>query len=283
MTATTSSSEPTVRTIEAGRRVALPDLRELWEYRDLAYFLVRRDVSVRYKQTAIGTLWAILQPLALAIVFSVFLGLLAHVPSRYGIPYPLYAVSGMVMWLYFTQALLRTSDSTVRSAELISKVYFPRMVIPLAAVIPPLIEFGIAFIVVIAAMFVYGHPPQWQILLVPAPVLLALATALGCGLWLSALHVRYRDVALVVPFIVQVGLFVTPIVYPLSIIPHNLQPLYALNPMVGVLEAYRWCLFPGNGGPAWYIVAIPIVESILLILTGALYFARSEREFADVI
>ena len=280
MAATASSSE---RVIEAGGKVVLPDLRELWEYRDLAYFLCRRDVSVRYKQTAIGTVWAIVQPIALAIVFSVFLGLLAQVPSRAGIPYPLFALSGMVMWLYFTQALGRTSDSTVSSEELISKVYFPRMVIPLAAVIPPLIEFGIAFIVVIAAMFLYGHPPQWEIVLVPAPVLLALGTALGCGLWLSALHVRYRDVALVVPFLIQVGLFVTPIVYPLSIVPAHLQPLYALNPMVGVLETYRWCLFPGHGGPAWYVVAIPFVASIVLVITGALYFAHSERDFADVI
>lgn len=271
------------RVIDAGRKVALPDLRELWDYRDLAYFLARRDVSIRYKQTAIGVVWGLLQPLALAGVFSVFLGLLAHVPSRAGIPYPLFALSGMVMWLYFTAALSRVSDSTVSSAELITKVYFPRMVIPLAAVVPPLIEFALAFVVVLGAMILYGHPPQLEILLVPAPVLLALATALGSGLWLSALHVRYRDVRLVVPFLVQVGLFVTPIVYPLSTIPRHLQPLYALNPVVGVLEIYRWCLFPGGGSPAWYVVAIPILASVVLIGTGVLYFVRAEREFADLI
>lgn len=277
------SGRASERVIESSRRLALPDLHELWEYRDLVYFLARRDVSVRYKQTAIGAVWAILQPLSLALVFSVFLGLLAHVPSRSGIQYPLFALSGMVMWLYFTQALGRTSDSTVSSAELIAKVYFPRMVIPLAAVAPPLIEFAIAFVVVLVAMVIYGHPPHWEILLVPGTMILALATALGCGLWLSALAVRYRDVSLVVPFVIQVGLFVTPIVYPLSIIPHHLQVFYAFNPMVGVLETYRWCLFPELGGPAWYVVVIPILASVILIVTGALYFARSERGFADVI
>jgi lipopolysaccharide transport system permease protein len=271
------------RVIEAGGRVPRPNLRELWDHRDLAYFLARRDVSVRYKQTAIGTVWAILQPVSLAVVFSVFLGLLAHVPSRAGIQYPLFALSGMVMWLYFTQALTRTADSTVSSSELISKVYFPRLVIPLAAVVPPLIEFTIAFLVVLVAMLIYGHPPQWEILLTPLPVLLAMATALGFGLWLSALHVRFRDVALVVPFVIQVGLFVTPIVYPLSIIPHHLQWVYALNPMVGVLETYRWCLFPGQGGDAWYVLAVPILASTALIVTGSIYFAHAEREFADVI
>lgn len=271
------------RTIEPGRAFAPPNLRELWDYRDLAYFLARRDVSVRYKQTAIGAVWAILQPISLAVVFSVFLGLLAHVPSRVGIQYPLFALSGMVMWLYFTQAVSRTSSSTVDSAELISKVYFPRMVIPIAAVVPPLIEFAIAFVVVIGAMLAYGHVPQWEILLIPFPVLLAMAVALGFGLWLSALHVRFRDVALVVPFMIQVGLFITPIVYPLAIIPHHLQWLYALNPVVGVLEIYRWCLFPANGGPAWYVVAVPIVASIMLIISGSIYFAHAEREFADVI
>jgi lipopolysaccharide transport system permease protein len=271
------------RVIEPGGRVTKPDLREVWDYRDLGYFLVRRDVSVRYKQTAVGTIWGILQPVSLAVVFSVFLGTLAHVPSRAGIPYPLFALSGMVMWLYFASALSRTSDSTVSSAELISKVYFPRILIPVAAVIPPLIEFTLAFVVVLVAMFVYGHPPTLHALLVPIPVLLALAAALGCGLWLSALHVRYRDIALLVPFTIQIGLFVTPIVYPLSIVPHHLHWLYALNPLVGILELYRWCLFPGGGGTEWYVLVMPVVASIVLIVTGALYFARAEREFADVI
>jgi lipopolysaccharide transport system permease protein len=216
-------------------------------------------------------------------VFSVFLGLLAKVPSKQGIPYPLFALSGMVMWLYFSQALARTAESTVAGSELISKVYFPRLVIPIAAVFPPVLELGIAFVVLLGAMVVYGHPPRMSILLLPLPVLLALAAALGSGLWLAALHVRYRDVALVVPFLLQVGLFLTPIVYPLSIVPQHLQWLYALNPLVGVLEVYRWCLFPNLGAPAWWIVAIPIGLSAALIVSGALYFARAERAFADVI
>jgi lipopolysaccharide transport system permease protein len=270
------------RVIEPPRGLALPSLREVWENRDLVYFLVRRDVLIRYKQTTVGAVWAILQPILLAVVFSVFLGHLAKVPSGGGVPYPVFALTGMAMWLYFSSAMTLSSESTVQSREMISKVYFPRIIIPIAAVLPPAIDFLPAFLVAVIVMLAYGVVPNVQVLLVPLLVVLTLATALGLGLWLSALNVRYRDVRLVVPFLIQVGLFVTPIVYPFSLVPESLQPIYALNPMVGVLEAYRWMLFPDAAWPG-AIILIPIAVSVVLLVTGALFFQRSEREFADVI
>ncbi len=262
--------------------MALPSLRELWDQRDLLYYLARREVSVRYKQTAVGVLWAVLQPLLLAVVFSVFFGHLAHVPSEPGVPYPAFAVSGMVLWLFFAAAMSATSESTVANERLISKVYFPRIVIPLAAVGPAAIDFCIAFVVVLATLFVYGVVPPVQIVLVPVLMVLALATAVGIGLWLSALNVRYRDVHHAIPFVILVGLFVSPITYPFHLVPASARPLYALNPLVGVIESYRWMLFPSAPWPG-AIVLIPIASSVLLLISGSIYFQRAERSFADVI
>jgi lipopolysaccharide transport system permease protein len=262
--------------------LALPSVRELWDRRDLIYFLARREVSVRYKQSAIGVFWAVLQPLLLAVVFSVFFGHLAHVPSQPGVPYPAFAVSGMVLWLFFATAMSTASESTVANEQLISKVYFPRIIIPLAAVCPALIDFCVAFVVVIITLFVYGIVPPVQIVLVPLLTLAALATATGIGLWLSALNVRYRDVHHAIPFVILVGLFISPITYPFHLVPADLRPIYALNPLVGVLEAYRWMLFPTAPWPG-AIILIPIATSVLLLLTGSLYFQRVEHTFADVI
>jgi lipopolysaccharide transport system permease protein len=276
------TTTPATRVIEPQTRLRLPQLRELWEYRDLLARLARRDLSVRYKQSAVGVLWAILQPLLLGIVFSVFLGSLADVPSGNGVEYPVFALSGMVMWLFFANAMSLASQSTVSNAQLISKVYFPRIIIPLAAVIQPAIDFALALLVVFAALAVYGVEIGPQILLLPLLMPLALAVALGLGLWLSALHVKYRDVQVIVPFAVQVGLFVTPILYPFELVPDNLQWLYSLNPMVGVLELYRWMLFDGSDWPG-AIVLIPIGAAIVLLASGAIFFQRAERSFADVI
>jgi lipopolysaccharide transport system permease protein len=277
----TAGDEP-VRVVEPSSGLRFPDLRELWGHRDLIYLLVRRDIAVRYRQSAVGALWAILQPVLLAVVFSVFLGLLAKVPSAEGIPYPVFAVSGMVMWLFFSEAMSRSSESTVASEALITRVYFPRVIIPLAAVLPQLVDFAVGFVVVIGAMLLYGVEPSLRVLLLPGVVLVALTTALGIGLWLSALHVRYRDVQHVVPFAILVGLFITPITYPLSLVPSALQPLYAINPLVGVLEGYRWVLFAGFPFPG-AILLIPLITSLLLLITGALFFERMETTFADVI
>jgi lipopolysaccharide transport system permease protein len=273
---------PATRVIEPQTRLALPQLRELWDYRDLLLRLARRDLTVRYKQSAIGALWAILQPLLLGLVFSVFLGNLANVPSGNGVRYPVFALSGMVMWLFFANAMSLASQSTVANAQLISKVYFPRVIIPIAAVIQPAFDFMLALLVVFAALAVYGVDIGPQILLLPLLMPLALAVALGLGLWLSALHVRYRDVQVLVPFVIQIGLFVTPILYPFDLVPENLQPLYALNPMVGVLELYRWMLFDGSDWPG-AIVLIPVAAAIVLLVSGALFFQRAERSFADMI
>jgi lipopolysaccharide transport system permease protein len=270
------------RVIDPPRGWQPPNLRELWEYRDLAFFLVKRDVSIRYRQTLIGTVWAILQPLLLAVVFSVFLGHYARVPSGAGVPYPVFALTGMAMWLYFSQAMQFASDSTVASRELIAKVWFPRMIIPIAAVIPPAIDFVPAFGVALIVQLAYGVVPPVQVVLIPLLALLTLFVALGIGLWLSALNVRYRDIRLAVPFVIMVGLFVTPIVYPFDVVPQAARAFYALNPMVGVLETYRWMLFPGAGWPGW-LLAIPLATSALLLVTGAWYFARAERDFADVV
>lgn len=282
MSAQTSGAATALRVIEPERGWSFPNLHEVWEYRDLLYFLVRRDVAVRYKQTAVGALWAVLQPLALAVTFSVFLGVLADVPSQGDIPYPLFAFSGMAMWLLFTKALQASADSTVASAELISKVYFPRVIIPLAAIVAPAIDFAFAFVVVVLAMLVYGYPPGVEILLIPFAVLLAMMVAFAGGLWFSAWHVRYRDVQHLVPFLLLVGLFMTPIIYPFELMPEHLQPLYALNPMVGVLELYRWMLFGDLGAPIG-VVFVPVVASVVAIVGGALYFKRAERDFVDVI
>jgi lipopolysaccharide transport system permease protein len=258
-----------------------PDLRELWGARDLLVLLARRDVVSRYKQTAAGALWAILQPLLLAIVFSVFLGLLAKVPSQKGIAYPLFAICGLTIWLPFTQMLVRASTSTLAASPLIGKVYFPRLTLPIAALFAPAFDFLFAMVILIGALFVYGMTPSITILVVPLALALAVMVALGAGLWLSAAAVRYRDVEVLVPFLIQVALFMTPVIYPLALVPHNLQPIYAINPMVGVLELFRWAVLPGVAFPG-LLLLIPILSSIILIVGGLLVFTRAERSFGDL-
>lgn len=274
---------PPVRTvIEPERGFAPPNLREVWEYRDLLALMIRRNVMIRYKQTAAGALWAIFQPLALALVFSVFLGVLAKVPSQGDIPYPLFAFTGMAMWLYIATALTTSAQSLVGAADLITKVYFPRIILPIAAVVAAAVDFCFAFAVVVVAMLAYGEPLEPQILLIPAVLVLAMLTALAGGLWLSALNVRYRDVQNAVPFVILLGLFCTPIIYSFDLIPNHLQALYGLNPAVGVLELYRWMLFGELTAPLW-VIAIPIATSLIAIFVGTLYFRRAERAFADVV
>ena len=275
-----SRSSP--RVIEANGGDRFPNLREIWGHRDLVYYLARREVAARYRQSVVGVFWAILQPVLLAVVFSVFLGLLAKVPSQPGVPYPVFAVSGMVLWMFISGALMIASGSTVANETLISKVYFPRVIIPLTYLFPSMMDFAFGFLVVVGAMLIYGVQFHVQILLVPVVLLLSVATVLGAALWLSALNVRYRDVHQAVPFLILVGLFVSPITYPFHLVPENLQPLYALNPVVGLLEAYRWTLF-GTSDWSVVVILIPVVMSVVLLVTGAAYFQRAERTFADVI
>lgn len=270
-----------MRSIDPPERWPLPHLREVWEHRDLVYIMARRDVAVRYKQSVVGVFWAILQPMLLAAVFAVFFGLLAKVPSEEGVPYPLFAASGMVMWIFFSAGMTNAAESTVVSADLISKVYFPRVIIPIAAIAPAAVDYAVGFAVVLLLAVGYGFLPGLQILAFPAVFALAALTVFGLALWLSALNVRYRDVHLAVPFLILLGLFITPIVYPLALVPDNLQPLYAINPLVGVFEAYRWMLL-GTDWPG-LLLLIPLVTSAVLVITGAFYFQRAEQSFADVI
>jgi lipopolysaccharide transport system permease protein len=271
-----------VTVIEPVKGWSWPNWAELWAQRELVYVLARRDVAILYKQSVIGAAWAVVQPLALAAVFSLFFGLLAHIKTGTDVPYPVFAVLGMVTWIYFSGALAKVASSTIDNAPLISKVYFPRLVIPLATMLAPTVDFAIGMAVAIAVTLAYGIVPPLQVFLVPLLVPCVLAVVLAFGLWLAAIHVKYRDIGNVVAFAILVGLFITPIVYPFSNIPDSYQVLYGLNPMVGVLELMRWMVLPGSDFPAQLLV-VTVVECAVLIATGILYYGRAERSFADVI
>jgi lipopolysaccharide transport system permease protein len=283
-----NSAEPLpLVVIEPTRRLAALRLGELWAYRELLYFLVWRDVKVRYKQTALGAAWAILQPLMTAAVFTIFFGRLAGIASD-GLPYPLFSYGGLLVWTFFAQGLSQSSNSVVGSAQLITKVYFPRVVIPIAAVLSGLVDFAVALPVLAAMMWYYGIWPGVAVLAVPLLALLALVAATGVGLWLSALNVEYRDVRYVVPFLAQLWLFVTPVIYPASVLAPRLQRLglpawlWGVNPMAGVVEGFRWAMLdaPTSPGP---LIAASTVTGFALLLSGAYYFRRVERSFADVV
>lgn len=257
------------------------DLTEIWRYRELLIFLTRRDISVRYKQTVLGAAWAVLQPVLLMIVFTAVFGTLARVPSD-GLPYPLFAFAGLLPWQLFAFALTESSNSLVANQRLITKVYFPRLVIPLASILPAVVDFGIAFLVLVVLMMWFGVVPTAAVIALPIFVGLALMTALGVGIWLSALNVEYRDVRYTLPFLTQLWLFATPIVYPASLLPEPWRTLLGLNPMAGVVEGFRWALL-GTPAPSAPLLLVSSGVALVLLLTGALYFRRLERGFADVI
>jgi lipopolysaccharide transport system permease protein len=255
-------------------------LKEVWEYRDLVYYFAWRDIKVRYKQTALGAAWAVLQPILATIVFTIFFGRLAKLPSD-GVPYPVFAYVGMVPWQFFSSTLSICSNSLVGSQNLIKKVYFPRLVVPLAAVIAGLVDFAISFVVLIAMMFYYGVTPTGKILLLPPLILLVVITTLAIGLWLSALNVQFRDVRYTVPFLTQFWMFATPVVYSSSLVPAKWRAWYGLNPMAGVVDGFR-CALLGKASPGpmlWVSVAAVLV----LLLGGLLYFRRMEASFADIV
>ena len=256
-------------------------LREIWAYRELLYFLVWRDIKVRYKQTVLGAAWAIIQPFFMMVVFSLFFGRLAHVPSD-GIPYPVFVYCALLPWQLFAHALSESSNSLVANERLITKVYFPRLVVPISSVLGGLVDFAIAFVILILMMAFYGIRPTWAIVTLPAFVLLAMATALGVGLWLSALNVKYRDVRYTLGFLVQFWLLATPVAYSSSLIPARWRPLYGLNPMAGVVEGFRWALLGKSEGPG-VLLAVSVVVVILILIGGLYYFRRMEQQFADVI
>jgi len=275
------SVEVPVTVIEPSRGWVSLRLRALWRSRELLYFLIWRDVKVRYKQTLLGAAWAILQPLLTMVVFSIFFGKLARMPSD-GVPYPLFAYVALVPWTFFANGLILSSGSLVSNQTLLRKVYFPRLVIPVSAVAAGLIDFGIAFVVLLGLAARYGVPLTVNMIWLPALVLLALVTALGVGLWFAALNVLYRDIQYVVPFLVQVWLYATPIVYPSSLVPERWRTLYAINPMVGVVEGFRWALL-GTGTAPGPMILVSGIAAVVTLIGGMFFFRRMEKTFSDVV
>ncbi|HEY8184836.1 MAG TPA: ABC transporter permease [Pyrinomonadaceae bacterium] len=256
-------------------------LGELWQYRELVYFLIWRDIKVRYKQTALGAAWAIIQPVMTMVVFSLFFGKLGKIPSD-GVPYPIFSYAALVPWTFFANGLAQSSNSLVGSSNLITKVYFPRLAIPMGTVLSGLLDFMLAFIVLLVMMVLYGIAPTVNILCLPLFLLLAVVTSLGVGLWLSALNVEYRDVRYVVPFLTQFWMLATPIAYPSSLLHEPWRTIYGLNPMVGVVEGFRWALLGAKMAPG-PVMATSSLAAVLLLVSGAFYFRRMEKTFADVV
>lgn len=282
-----SSARSDLVVIQPAGRFGSLRAAELWEHRELLQFLVWRDVKIRYKQTLLGAVWAILQPLAAAAVFTLFFGRIAGIVSD-GVPYAAFSFAGMVLWTFFAQGLSLSSNSLVGSSHLITKVYFPRLMVPLASVTAGLLDLAIAVVVLLAVLLASGLGASPRLLLLPLPAALALVTAVGAGLWLSALNVKYRDVRFVVPFLIQMWLFVTPVIYPSSSIVPRIEAaglpgwVFGLNPMAGAVEAFRWATLGIDTQP-WAMVAASSVVAVLVLATGALYFRSVERFFADVV
>jgi lipopolysaccharide transport system permease protein len=273
------SDEPNV-TIQPTKSWAGLDPRYLWTYRELLYFLAWRDLKIRYKQTVLGIVWVILQPLLMTAIFTVFLGKLARVPSD-NVPYVLFAYSGLMIWTFFSGAVLSTGNSLVGNAHLITKVYFPRLIIPIATITARLVDLGVAFVMLVSLMMYYRVGITPRIVMVPCLILLAALLALGLGIWTSAVNVRYRDVGIALPVLIQLWMFVSPVVYPLSFVPPRWQLLYSLNPMVGILEGFRALLF-GNAFN-WFAIGISVIVTLILFVYAAYVFRNHERTFADIV
>jgi len=266
---------------EPSKGWAWPKLRELWEYRELVYFFAWRDIKVRYKQTVMGVLWAIIQPFFTMVIFSLFFGRLAKVPSD-GLPYPIFSYAALVPWTFFANALTQASNSLVLSSNMIKKIYFPRLALPIATVLAGVVDFVLAFLVLLGMMLFYGLVPTLNILWLPFFLLLALVTSLGVGLWLAAMNVQFRDVHYTIPFLTQALLLVTPIAYPSSLLSEPWRTLYGLNPMAGVVEGFRWALLGTDTapGPMTFVSAL---VALALFVSGGFYFRRMEQGFADVL
>lgn len=274
-------NEPRSIVIKPSKGWAALNLKDLWNYRELIYFFTWRDLKVRYKQTLLGASWAVLQPFLTMVVFSIFFGGLAKVPSD-GVPYPIFSYTALIPWTLFSKALQDASRSLVSSANIISKIYFPRLILPLSSTLAGLVDFVIAFVVLLGMMVFYGIAPTANIWMLPIFVLLALITAIGFALWLSALNVMYRDVGYIIPFLTQFWMYITPIAYPASMVPEQWKILYALNPMTGVVEGFRWALLGTGEGPGISLL-ISAGISVLVTVSGLFYFRRMERKFADMV
>ena len=277
--ATDSSSASTV-VIRPLRGWVPINLKELWAYRELLYFLTWREIKVRYKQTLLGFAWAVLKPFLMMIVFTLFFGNLAKIPSE-GIPYPLFSYAALLPWALFSEGVTRSSMTMVQDANMVRKVYFPRLTMPLSGILSPFVDFLIAFTILIGMMIYYGYPPTIKVLILPAFIVLTLLTSLGVGLWLSAINVKYRDVRYVVPFLIQLWLFASPVVYSTSLLPERFRVIYGLNPMVGVIEGFRWSILGTD--PPGLLLGVSSIIVVLILVSGAYYFRRGEKAFADVI
>jgi lipopolysaccharide transport system permease protein len=268
--------------IQPRRRRFSLDLGELWDYRELLYFLVWRDLKVRYQQTLLGISWAVIQPLVAMFVFTIIFNRLGGIQPEYHVPYPLFVTAGLLPWFYFNAALGKVAGSVVANSGLVSKVYFPRLLIPIGNAVVPVVDFVASFVLLIAMFLWYGRMPHWHAIAVPFFLGMALFTALGVGLWLAALNVRYRDVGYLVTFVTQIWLFLTPIAYGTSAVPQRLRWIISLNPLTGVIDGFRWAVL-GRGLPHYDVYAISWGVAVALTLTGLWYFRRTERDFADII
>jgi lipopolysaccharide transport system permease protein len=267
--------------IEPSRGLADFNLGEIWDYRDLLFFLAWRDISIRYKQTFLGAAWAVLQPLLTMILFTIFFRRMAGVPSE-GAPYALFAFAALLPWQYFATTLGTAASSLVNNASLLSKVYFPRLLIPLASLFPPAVDFVIAMVVLLGLMFYYRYPPSGNVVWLPAFMAVAIITTLGAGLWFAAMNVKYRDVRHLVALLVQFGMFISPVAYPSRLVPMPWRQLYAVNPMVGVIEGFRWALL-GTEGISLRLIAISSLAALILFVSGLYYFRYTEKTFADIV
>ncbi len=276
-----TSQAPACTRIEATRGWASLKLDELWEYRELVYFFTWRDIKVRYKQTVLGALWAIIQPFFTMLIFTLFFGKLAKMPSD-GIPYPLFSYTALVPWTFFATGLTQSSNSLVANSNMLKKIYFPRMAMPLGTVVAGCVDFCLAFIVLLGMIASYGVVPTWKVIWVPFFLALALITCLGASLWLSAMNVQFRDVKYTIPFLVQFWMYATPIVYPSSLLPEPWRTVFGINPMVGVVEGFRWALVDAKTAPG-PMIAVSAIVALGLLISGAYYFRRLERTFADVV
>jgi lipopolysaccharide transport system permease protein len=271
----------TITRIEPSRGWIALKLSELWEYRELLYFLVWRDIKVRYKQSVLGGAWAIIQPLFTMVIFSIFFGKLAKMPSD-GIPYPIFSYAALVPWSFFANGLSQASNSLVGSSNLIKKVYFPRMAIPIASVLGGIVDFVLAFAMLVGMIFYYGMIPTWNVIWLPFFLLIAFITSLGVSLWLSAMYVQFRDVRHVISFLTQIWLFATPIAYPSSLLAEPWRTFYGINPMTGVVEGFRWALLGTKTAPGPMVIVSSLV-ALAVLISGAFYFRRLEKTFADVV
>jgi len=277
-----AAADPPLTVVRPSRGWAPLEIGELWAYRELLGFLAWRDVKVRYKQTVLGAAWAILQPFAAMVVFTIFFHRMAGIAPDGNVPYPLWSYAGLLPWTLFAQALTRSSQSLVAQSNLVTKVYFPRLVMPLAATVSALVDFAVASLVYGGMLVYYKVTPGVELAYLPLLLLLALATATGVGLWLSAINVKYRDVRYTIPFLIQIWLFVSPVVYPASRVPEAYRVYYGLNPMAGVIDGFRWCLLGVGEGPGemfWASVGV----SAFVLISGAYYFRRTEDFFADIV